>query len=172
MWKRRAIPGIDTGASTDLAVLHPFRAETPGASDDLGFSRWIATHPKLLFLVFVTFAASWPVAALAQSNYSMGQAFSALWRWLPFLVGSGFLLNILISFLTMLIGTVLGVLLGLWQISPTPWVQRTAWTVTQIFRNSWAVTRTAKMVNYRMGDIKTRNKMDCFNLHVRDIEMS
>ena len=43
---------------------------------------------------------------------------------------------------------------------------------TQIFRNSWAVTRTAKMVNYRMGDIKTRNKMDCFNLHVRDIEMS
>lgn len=43
---------------------------------------------------------------------------------------------------------------------------------TQIFRNTWSVTRTAKQVNYRMGDIRKRNKMDCFNLHVRDIEMA
>ena len=42
----------------------------------------------------------------------------ALWRWLPFLVTQGFLMNVLISFLTMAIGTLLGVLLGLGQISP------------------------------------------------------
>ena len=38
--------------------------------------------------------AVWPFAAAAQSGYTMAQALDALWRWLPFLVTKGFVLNI------------------------------------------------------------------------------
>ena len=56
------------------------------------------------------------------------------------LITKGFALNILISFLTMAIGTIAGVLLGLWQISLITPVRRTAWFITQLFRNSpWLV---------------------------------
>lgn len=41
---------------------------------------------------------------------------------------------------------------------------------TQIFRNSWGVTRTASIVEYNMGNLEMRNKRDCFMLHVKDIE--
>ena len=44
--------------------------------------------------------------------------------------------------------------------------------LTQIFRNSWAVTRTAKMVTNHTGNLVSRNKMDCMMLHTRDIETS
>ena len=50
------------------------------------------------------------------------------------------MLNLIVSFLTMLIGTIAGVLLGLGQISPIRAVARTSWFVTQLFRNSpWLV---------------------------------
>ena len=35
----------------------------------------------------------------------MGEAFATLVKWLPFIVGSGFVFNVLISFFAMLIGT-------------------------------------------------------------------
>ena len=64
----------------------------------------------------------------------------ALFKWLPFLVFSGFLFNLLISVLTMLIGTMAGVLLGLAQISPIWLVRAVAKFATQLFRNSpWLV---------------------------------
>ena len=104
------------------------------------FARWIAQAPAKLVVAVVLIAALWPVVALAQSKYTTADAFEALWRWLPFLVKSGFLLNILISFLTMAVGTLAGVVLGLWQISPHLWVRRVAWFITQLFRNSpWLV---------------------------------
>ena len=78
--------------------------------------------------------------AMAQSGYTVGQSFDALWRWLPFIVGQGFTLNILISFLTMAVGTLAGVVLGLWQISPISPLRKFAWFITQLFRNSpWLV---------------------------------
>jgi polar amino acid transport system permease protein len=64
----------------------------------------------------------------------------ALWRWLPFIVGQGFMLNLIVSILTMLIGTIAGVLLGLGQISPLRLVSRLSKLITQLFRNSpWLV---------------------------------
>jgi polar amino acid transport system permease protein len=52
----------------------------------------------------------------------------------------GFLLNILVSFLTMAIGTVTGVVLGVLQVSQGAIVRRIAWGITQFFRNSpWLV---------------------------------
>lgn len=43
---------------------------------------------------------------------------------------------------------------------------------TQIFRNTWAITRTAKMVEYNLGDKKAMLKRDTAIMHMRDIEMS
>lgn len=52
----------------------------------------------------------------------------------------GFILNILVSFISMTLGTFMGLWLGIGQISPNRWVARTSWFVTQLFRNSpWLV---------------------------------
>jgi polar amino acid transport system permease protein len=127
-------------SQTDLAVLKPFSYSAAGQPGDLLFSRWLAEFsPRSLCLV-AALVFLWPTLALAQSNYSMGQALEALWRWLPFVVGKGFVLNLVVSFLTMLIGTIAGVLLGLGQISPIRAISAPSWFITQLFRNSpWLV---------------------------------
>lgn len=43
---------------------------------------------------------------------------------------------------------------------------------TQIFRNSWAVSGTAKAVTYRTGDKVAKNKRDCALYHAEDMERS
>jgi len=137
---RNTIPGVDAAATTDLPVMLPCAAEPAGQAQDLRFSRWIGSlSPRFLLLLLGT-AGLWPLVAYAQSNYTQAEAWDALWRWMPFLVTKGFALNLLISFLTMLIGTLAGVVLGLWQISPTVWVRKVSWAITQSFRNSpWLV---------------------------------
>ena len=127
-------------AGTDLAVLKPFNHSQVGYVQDLHFSRWLAEFsPRHLVIIALLFCL-WPGYALAQSNYSFAQAMDALWRWLPFIVSKGFLLNLIVSFLTMLIGTIAGVLLGLGQISLFRPLAHGCWFVTQIFRNSpWLV---------------------------------
>ena len=126
--------------TTDLPVLKPFVATPAGNAGDLLFSRWMSgVSGRMLLLLFLA-AAVWPAITLAQGGYTTAQAFDALVRWLPFLVTKGFALNVLISFFTMAIGTMAGVLLGLGQVSPFRIVSRTAWFVTQLFRNSpWLV---------------------------------
>jgi polar amino acid transport system permease protein len=82
----------------------------------------------------------YPTIAYAQSGLSIYDAFDALWRWMPFLLLSGFSFNVLISFWTLLIGTVAGVALGLGQISPFGPLRAFSWFITQLFRNSpWLV---------------------------------
>lgn len=136
----RAIPGVDAAATTDLPVLLPCTATPAGEAEDLRFSRWIGSFSPRSVMLVLGFAALWPLLAYAQSNYTQAQAWDALWRWMPFLVTKGFTLNLLISFMTMLVGTLTGVVLGLWQISPIAWVRRFSWAVTQSFRNSpWLV---------------------------------
>jgi polar amino acid transport system permease protein len=92
-----------------------------------------------------------------RATYTYTQAGDALVRWLPLLVTRGFALNIIISFATMAIGTLAGVALGLWQISPNRLVRRTAWAITQLFRNSpWLVLLFIVMLAFpfeiRIGD--------------------
>lgn len=67
-------------------------------------------------------------------------------KWAPLiLLGregelGGFVLNIVVSFMVMAIGTVTGVLLGIAQVSHSALVRQPAWAVTQFFRNSpWLV---------------------------------
>lgn len=151
------ISGIDRAPRTDLPVLKPCNAQGAGAADDLRFSRWLASVPAWLPLLLFAAAALWPLLAAAQSAYKQSQAFAALWRWLPFLTVNGFLFNILISVLTMLFGTIAGVLLGLSQIAMRAWIRKTAWFTTQLFRNSpWLVLLFIVMLSFpfeiRIGD--------------------
>lgn len=141
MTVRRPIPGVNAPSTTDLAVLKPFNASAPGAAADLGFSRFVASLPWWVLPVLAFTVMMWPAAALAQSSaYTMADAWQALVRWMPFLVLQGFGFNILISVVTMAIGTLSGVILGLMQISPNPAIRRPAWLITQTFRNSpWLV---------------------------------
>jgi polar amino acid transport system permease protein len=122
--------------STDLPVLHPFRID--GAPYDAFYhTRWLAGL-RLRWVAFLLLL--WPTVVLAQSGMAMTDAFGALWRWIPFLLTKGFLFNIVISLFSMVIGTVLGVVLGLAQISRVRPVRALAWFVTQLFRNSpWLV---------------------------------
>ncbi|MDX1716466.1 MAG: amino acid ABC transporter permease [Anderseniella sp.] len=141
MTRRTAIPGLDAPARTDLAVLKPFNATAAGKADDLGFARFVANLPWWLPAGLAFAFMMWPAIAYAQSvDYTIGDAFTALVRWLPFLVFQGFAFNILISVVTMALGTITGVVLGLMQISPNPAISRPAWLITQTFRNSpWLV---------------------------------
>ena len=130
------IPGIGAAARTDLPVLHPYRLRGP-AHDEMFLVRWLAAIP---LPVAAGLLLLWPTAAFAQGGYSTADAFAALWRWIPFLTLQGFLFNVLISLFAMGIGTVLGLALGLAQVSRTPVVRALAWFVTQLFRNSpWLV---------------------------------
>ncbi|MEM7169834.1 MAG: amino acid ABC transporter permease [Pseudomonadota bacterium] len=136
----RSIPGINAPTSTDLPVLHSHKALYK-KQNELGFSHWLASQPLWLPALVAILAVAWPLQAWAQSNvFTFTDALEALWRWMPFLVFQGFVFTIIISFLTMVVGTVLGVFLGLGQISLNPIVAKLAWFFTQVFRNSpWLV---------------------------------
>ena len=143
------IPGLGAAARTDLPVLLPRAPRGPDHGGDLRFSRWIGSASPWKLVLALALVASWPFAAAAQGGYTLDEAFDALWRWMPFLVTQGFTLNILISFLTMAVGTLAGVMLGLWQISPSRPVRRFAWLTTQIFRNSpWLVLLFIVMLTF------------------------
>ncbi|MBO9442585.1 amino acid ABC transporter permease [Phaeobacter italicus] len=97
-----------------------------------------AVPPWVPFALFMA-ALAWPTMALAQSGEAV-RPFNALWRWSSFIVLNGFLFNILISFLCLLIGTLVGVVLGLGQVSLSRPVRAFSWFITQLFRNSpWLV---------------------------------
>ena len=137
---RRSIPGIGARANTDLPVLLPFDPQRKTNVDPIGFSRWLGSLSPWTIIALFSLVLLWPVVATAQSKYTYVDAFGALWKWLPFLVGQGFLFNVIISLLTMVIGTALGVMLGLAQISPSAWIRGPAKFLTQAFRNSpWLV---------------------------------
>ena len=80
-------------------------------------------------------------AGVAQAQSAPGQesVFAAMAKWAP-LVGKGFLLNIAISLVAITCGTVLGLFLGLAQISLLLPVRASSWFLTQFFRNApWLV---------------------------------
>lgn len=148
-FRRPSIPGVSATAKTDLPVLHSFKS-TYSAPGELGFSRWLAGVPVWAVFALVFAAALWPLSAFAQGGgFTPMQAFEALLRWIPYLVTTGFALTIVISFLTMLVGTIFGVLLGLGQISPNPLIAKPCWFITQVFRNSpWLVLLFIVMLSF------------------------
>ena len=144
------IPGISPNSQqSDLPVLLPYQGHSAGKPEDLCFSRWLASSSPWVLLVIFFLISFYPLAVLAQSKYTLIQAFATLWRWFPFVVGSGFMMNLLISFFTMLFGTVAGVFLGLGQISVVAPVRKFSWFITQLFRNSpWLVLLFIVMLTF------------------------
>lgn len=121
-----------------LAVMRPF--VLPAGASGPSTSAWLASLPPWTILVLASPLLLWPGYAMAATNFSMLDAFATLQRWIPFLLKSGFLFNIIISLFAMLFGTVAGAALGLAQISQVNTISRLAWFITQLFRNSpWLV---------------------------------
>jgi len=127
--------GANSMSGKAMAVLLPFR---PGATTGrLALTALFTPRIALLLCVLITVASIAP--ALAQGDGTRPGVLSLMWKWTPTLF-EGFLFNILISFLSMAIGTVLGVTLGILQVSLTRPVRWSAWVVTQFFRNApWLV---------------------------------
>ena len=144
------IPGASSFTKqTDLPVLLPYQANSSGHPVDLRFSRWLTSSSPWLMIVLFLFVSLYPIVVMAQSKFTIEDAFYTLWRWLPFVVGSGFIMNLLISFFTMLIGTTTGIMLGLGQISLLSPVRKISWFTTQLFRNSpWLVLLFIVMLTF------------------------
>jgi polar amino acid transport system permease protein len=129
--------------ATDLPVLlPPAQALIERRDSDMlaGFSARVF-NPKVLFALVAALAASVALAeAHAQGPASVRPGVLAtIWKWAP-LIFTGFLFNILVSFMSMAIGTAAGTLLGLAQVSLLRPVRRTSWYATQFFRNApWLV---------------------------------
>lgn len=118
-----------------MAVLHPMRirAEALPLVDRM-FNLWTFTA------LMLAFAAVLIAPAFAQDATPEKRSIIAvLLEWTPTL-GKGFGFNVLISIMSMAIGTILGVILGVLQVSPIRPIRAVAWLVTQFFRNSpWLV---------------------------------
>jgi polar amino acid transport system permease protein len=113
-----------------LPVLKPFRV---GAAEPWRINIWHGVALAVALFVAVGIGE-----AQAQGSGQPGIVATIL-KWTP-LLAQGFALNIAMSFLAMAIGTVIGVPLGLAQISLLLPVRTSSWFVTQFFRNSpWLV---------------------------------
>ena len=124
-----------------LAVLLPMRPIAGGSPGDdrkngrSPIGRVRAIHLLWLSLIFAVSA----VAAGNQSGSGQPSIAKTLLVWTPLLL-KGFGFNILISFMSMAIGTVVGSALGILQISLLPPVRLSSRFLTQFFRNSpWLV---------------------------------
>ena len=125
----------------ELPVLLPFGPGVPraggmeGKHEILPVGRMRAVHLLWLFLIFGASA----FAAGAQADAAKPSIVKTILVWTPLLL-KGFGFNILISFMSMAIGSVIGSVLGVLQISLLPPVQLTSRFLTQFFRNSpWLV---------------------------------
>ena len=136
----KVIASVNAPSRTDLPVLHSFQSKyrAPGS---LGFSHWLTSISPWVLIALLILACTYPAVVSAQSSgYTFTDAVQALFKWIPFLVTKGFAFTILISFLTMALGTAMGVLLGLGRFTRNRFIDRLCWFTTQIFRNSpWLV---------------------------------
>jgi polar amino acid transport system permease protein len=142
---RAAIPGVNAPTATDLPVMAPAAAGLcQAAGRDRREGGWRfrleAWHGFVLLAIFLLAIG----AAEAQPGSDPDRSpIATLIRWIPVVLwanGNGFVLNLVISFLAMAIGTVAGAALGLGQISIYKPVRMVCWSVTQFFRNSpWLV---------------------------------
>ncbi len=122
-------------AATDLPVLKPFRAAPIAPS---GFAAPMLLSAGFVAGVAIVFAASL-AGAQATAPAARDGAVTILLRWAP-LIFQGFLFNLLISVLSMALGTAVGVLFGIGQVSPSAIMRQPSWAATQFFRNApWLV---------------------------------
>jgi polar amino acid transport system permease protein len=101
---------------------------------------FLGSKPAWLAGIAVAFAAACPAAwSQAALGSPEGIPWDALVPWLPAIL-KGFALDVIISFIAMAIGTAMGTLLGIGQISQIKAVRLASRWVTQFFRNApWLV---------------------------------
>ena len=117
--------------TTDLPVLLPPKAPAPAAAPRL------TLRHGLVLLALLLLSAG--LAEAQAGDATKRSALAALLDWAPLLL-EGFVFNIAISFLAMALGTLVGALLGLLQISLLLPLRAGSWLVTQFFRNApWLV---------------------------------
>ena len=94
----RSRPIISTvSQNNNLPVLLPYNANYAGDPVDLRFSRWLVSSSPLFMLLIILIACIYPLVAMAQSQYTMNQAFSTLWHWNFSWIIAGFRSNFTIS---------------------------------------------------------------------------
>ena len=115
---------------TDLPVM--LQANPHAPEPFLGLKIW---HILPIGLI----AIFGPGLAFAQSTNEAQSPLSVLLDWAPLLL-KGFAFNLIISFCAMALGTIIGGILGLGQISLLAVTRHSSWFVTQFFRNApWLV---------------------------------
>ena len=116
---------------TDLPVMLPVTKPTPEPI----LLRLKPGH--ILFIAVLVIAG--PSLVSAQSGAPVLGPFATLLNWMPLLL-KGFIFNLVISISAMALGTAVGALLGLGQISLVPAMRGGSWFITQFFRNApWLV---------------------------------
>jgi polar amino acid transport system permease protein len=114
-----------------------FRIDLERFREDRGCGRLHWTHGLCLVLAF--FGSLAVASAQTTRSPETPSAIATLVIWLPFIL-KGFALNLVMSFVAMAAATLLGVGLGLLQISRSAIVRVPAQLVTHVFRNSpWLV---------------------------------
>ncbi len=141
-----------------FAVLHPVKTIDVNASQLKSFVGCLAGIPVLWFYLALAILLLYPAWGYALGTEASATPIQVLSKWIPVLITKGFAQNVLISFFTMLLGTLFGVILGLGQISLSLWVRRLSYFITQIFRNSpWLVLLFIIMLSFpfqiEIGDI-------------------
>jgi polar amino acid transport system permease protein len=103
-----------------------------------GFGAAMANH-RIGVAFTLSFIISVVVGEAVAATAANPSVLDTVIKWLP-LVFKGFLMNLLVSFLSMTIGTISGVVLGLGLVSLIQWMRKTSWFLTQFFRNApWLV---------------------------------
>ena len=142
----------------NFSILYTYNKKLYHTVDSTRFSFWLVNSGYKWCIAFLFLTILYPVNAMA-SNYTYTMAFQAFLKWVPLLVKSGFVLNVIISFFAMMIGTALGVILGLAQVSQYKIVRIFASSVTQLFRNiPWLVLLFIIMLTFPF-EIETDNKI-------------
>ena len=125
-------------AKCDLPVMLPFQLDQGKQTRFSGILSDMNPWHVTLFLL-TCFAAMGISEAIAAGNAAKPSPTATLIKWVPFIM-KGFVLNLVISFSAMAIGTAAGAALGLMQVSLLAPVRHSSWVVTQFFRNSpWLV---------------------------------
>jgi polar amino acid transport system permease protein len=142
--KHRSAAASTTRHATDLPVLLPFRLPAPR---QVSWNvQWFAPGAAVMLLGALVMSIVMAPAFAQLTARTPSGILETLAKWTPLLFWGpegelgGFVLNVLVSFLAMAIGTVLGLWLGLAQLARNAWISRLAWFTTQLFRNSpWLV---------------------------------
>lgn len=119
------------GYKTDLPVLLPLGgSRTP--EPFMGLKPWHVL-PLALLCIFG------PSLVFAAGDQTQRSPLAVLADWAPLLL-QGFVFNLVISVSAMALGTAIGALLGIGQISPNRIARGGSWFLTQFFRNApWLV---------------------------------